>query len=304
MRSLLTTLLTSLFLVAPSFAQDAPGGGGDAQTPALDPSTLVSVDLVSPVGQIRPGEEFLVGVRLRMEEGYHVYWRNPGDSGVPTEVQLRVPPGFKVGPPLFPAPWRLEQAGGLMAYGYEKEFVCFFQVTAPAELPNVRQSVFHGGARWLVCKTVCYPGRGVGELKLRHAKGKKAQSKNNAQRSEVYLTLLPHLARLPRPLPNPDAWKLRWTGTENKPMLVLHLPKDSKAEYFPLEDDQNRFVRTRSNDRVLTIIQSFQKGDQTTARVKGVLLVSQGEQTICYEINRTWKDAPFVAPKQPTQKEE
>ncbi len=296
------TLLALLFLAWPALAQDAPGvetpGAEVADKP--DEPQLVSVDLVGTVKTIHAGEKFLVGVRLRIEDGYHVYWRNPGDSGGATEAQLRAPKGFSVGPVMYPAPHRLEQAGGLTVYGYEGEAILFFEVTAPAELPEGRNTVFHGGARWLACKTECVPGRGVGQLRLGLSKRK---PKKKIERPDGFATLGPHLARLPRPLPQHESWKLRWLGTEDKPILSIKLPKGTQGEFFPLEDDQNRFLRLRSMGGSVALHQSFLVGEQVLPRVRGSLLITDGKKTVCYSINRVWKDAPLVEPKNNRDKE-
>src|SRR5262245_8903178 len=57
----------------------------------------------------KPGDEILAGVELRMEPGWHTYWRNGGDSGAPTEIKWRLPEGLSVGDILWPAPEKLEE---------------------------------------------------------------------------------------------------------------------------------------------------------------------------------------------------
>ncbi|MDP6955327.1 MAG: protein-disulfide reductase DsbD family protein [Planctomycetota bacterium] len=289
------SILALLFLALPALTQEATDTAVGAE-PSDVP--LVTVELVSTVKRIHAGESFLVGVRLILEPGYHVYWRNPGDSGGPTEARLRAPEGFKIGPAMFPAPQRMEEPGGLTTYGYENEALIFFEVTAPEKLPENRHTVFHGGARWLVCKTECVPGRGVGKMRLIHDRRK---AKKKIERPQGYAALQPHLARLPRPLVTHESWKPRWMGSEDKPIFILKLPKGMTGEFFPLEDDQNRFLRARAKGGTITLHQSFLVGEQSLPRVRGLLLLNGGGKTICYELNRVWNDAPFVEPKKKTE---
>src|SRR5260370_19124521 len=57
----------------------------------------VEADLVADKAGAQPGKALLVGLRLRMEPHWHTYWKNPGDSGLPTKIQWVLPDGLKAG---------------------------------------------------------------------------------------------------------------------------------------------------------------------------------------------------------------
>jgi DsbC/DsbD-like thiol-disulfide interchange protein len=62
------------------------------------------VELVSEQTSVRPGETFWIGIRMDLREGWHTYWRNPGDSGMP--MMLVVSSGTPAaGTKEAPAPW-------------------------------------------------------------------------------------------------------------------------------------------------------------------------------------------------------
>ena len=84
---------------------------------------------------VRPGQPLTVGIRLEMEKGWHTYWRNPGDSGLPTRVKWDLPPGLhgRRDPVAVPEP--LQRRGPLVSYGYEDE------VLLPVEIRVPRRSV-------------------------------------------------------------------------------------------------------------------------------------------------------------------
>lgn len=139
----------------------------------------VEVELVAETSAVRAGEPVELGVRLKHAPHWHTYWRNPGDSGLPTQVDPTGPDGWTFGPLRWPAPMRL-WVGPLANYGYEGEVVLPFSATAPRSIAgaSVRVEV---QVQWLVCKDVCIPGEarvalelpvadaGAGDVRSRHA---------------------------------------------------------------------------------------------------------------------------------------
>jgi thiol:disulfide interchange protein DsbD len=102
------------------------------------------------------GGRFWVGVRFRLDEHWHLYWQNPGDSGAAPVAEWKTAPHVKVGPFEWPAPERID-VSGLVNYGYHGTVVLPAQavVAADAGAPG-RVSV---ALRWLVCRDMCVPGR-------------------------------------------------------------------------------------------------------------------------------------------------
>src|SRR4051812_3739680 len=96
--ALMAGLMAGLGLATP-----APAGTEVAVPPIEDP---VKARLVAETGSIAPGETVLVALHLEMRPGWHVYWRNPGDSGLPTEIAWTLPLGFTSGEIAWPTPER------------------------------------------------------------------------------------------------------------------------------------------------------------------------------------------------------
>ncbi len=126
-----------------------------AAAPPMD--ELVQATLLAEPPAIRAGETFWVGVRLRMKERWHVYWRNPGDSGEATAITWRLPPGFEAGPIVWPTPSRLPVAH-LVNFGYEGETTLLAEIKAPAALPAGQSVDIAADVSWLVCEKECIPG--------------------------------------------------------------------------------------------------------------------------------------------------
>ena len=117
----------------------------------------VEAELVAAKGGAQPGKPALVGLKLRMEPQWHTYWKNPGDSGLPTKIQWVLPEGWKAGEIQWPYPHPLP-VGPLMNYGYEDEVVLLAELTPPASASGAVP--VKARAEWLVCKDVCIPEKG------------------------------------------------------------------------------------------------------------------------------------------------
>ena len=117
----------------------------------------VKARLVSEVTSIGPGQEFWVALELDIRDGWHTYWRNPGDSGEATKLNWRLPPGFSAGGIVWTTPHRFEIAP-LVNYGYAKHAVHLVQLTAPKRSQGRCAPVaLAAKASWLVCSDVCIP---------------------------------------------------------------------------------------------------------------------------------------------------
>lgn len=126
----------------------------------------VQAELLANVSAIQPGKPFLLGVRLSIDPGWHVYWKNPGDAGLPTRVKFTLPDGFTAGPLQFPTPRRFAQPGNIVAFGYENSVMLLTKITPPQNLPPDFHGQFQADVNWLVCSTVCIPGKATVSLNL------------------------------------------------------------------------------------------------------------------------------------------
>jgi thiol:disulfide interchange protein DsbD len=149
MMSMRTLLIAAGLLLSalPSAAQ--PGG---------PPGDLAKAELVIDHSAITPGQRFRAGVRFVLKPAWHIYWRNPGDSGQVTTLQFSLPQGFVVSELRWPVPRKFEQPGDMVGYGYENEVVLWADITAPKDLKKGEAVKLAIDARWLVCRESCFPG--------------------------------------------------------------------------------------------------------------------------------------------------
>lgn len=122
----------------------------------------VSADLISEISDIEPAKPFTIALRLSIDPGWHTYWINPGDSGLPTKITWTLPPGFTAGPIQFTYPHRFTvDFGGLkqVGLGYETEAIHLVEITPPADLAPGSTVTLSGRADWLMCDDMqCVPG--------------------------------------------------------------------------------------------------------------------------------------------------
>jgi DsbC/DsbD-like thiol-disulfide interchange protein len=145
--------LFALFLTSPALLSSPAAFALSGSTVATE---NVKARLVSEVSAVGPGQVFWVALELNIRDGWHTYWRNPGDSGEPTKLAWQLPPGFTAGDIVWTTPHRFEIAP-LVNYGYGKHAMHLVQITAPKDLKAGTPITLAAKASWLVCSDVCIP---------------------------------------------------------------------------------------------------------------------------------------------------
>ena len=116
----------------------------------------VTAELVARNAGVQPGQSLPIGLRLQHIPHWHTYWRNPGDSGLPTTLAWTLPAGAQAGEIEWPAPRRIP-IGPLVNYGYEDDLLLPLRFTAPADAQPGSTLQLKAEASWLVCNDVCIP---------------------------------------------------------------------------------------------------------------------------------------------------
>ena len=124
-----------------------------------------TVELISEYDAVVPGQSFDLAVRFDLEEHWHIYWKNPGASGLSTTIDWVLPESIEAGEVQWPAPERI-QLGGLMNYGYEEEAVFIVTLQAPEDLKLGSDLAITANLFWLICKETCLPGEAALDLVL------------------------------------------------------------------------------------------------------------------------------------------
>ena len=110
------------------------------------------------------GKPLWLGLMIEHAPHWHTYWKNPGDSGLPTTLAWTLPAGVTAGDIQWPTPGRLP-IGPLMNYGYEGTLLLAVPVTVNVAPAGTTLDV-KLRAEWLVCKDVCIPESGDFTLQI------------------------------------------------------------------------------------------------------------------------------------------
>lgn len=143
------TLRSCIIILVASLAA-LPGFAQAVSTPH------VTAELLLDRSHVRPGDEFRLGLHLRMKKGWHTYWKHAGDSGEPTMIDWVLPDGFTAGPILWPQPRRIFLKP-LTTYGYEGEVLLLVPMRAPATAVAGTRVPIKANVYWMVCEKICIP---------------------------------------------------------------------------------------------------------------------------------------------------
>jgi thiol:disulfide interchange protein DsbD len=122
------------------------------------------VRLILSADTARPGDIVLAGVDLKMEPGWHTYWKNPGAAGYATKIEWQLPPGVTAGEIQWPLPEKLPPVE-VTTYGYSGDVVLLVPLTLAADLKPGTLDL-KAKVSWLECKEACLPGSGEVEAAL------------------------------------------------------------------------------------------------------------------------------------------
>jgi DsbC/DsbD-like thiol-disulfide interchange protein len=102
-------------------------------------------------------------LEVRLKNGWHTYWRYPGDAGVPPKFDFTKSDNVKAVTVLWPAPQRITEEG-LVAIGYAGDVVLPLAIVPqnPAKPVTLRLKLDYA-----VCEKLCVPADGKAELTLK-----------------------------------------------------------------------------------------------------------------------------------------
>jgi thiol:disulfide interchange protein len=254
------------------------------------------VRLILSADIARPGDTVLAGVDMKMEPGWHTYWKNPGEAGMATKIEWQLPPGVTASEIQWPLPEKLPPAE-VTTYGYDDEVMLIVPLKLAADLKPGPLDL-KAKVSWLECKEVCIPGSGDIEATLNI--GSETKPSADAGTFESWQGKIP---KPPGNLPgnlNVHAWWEKPTNGDMRPLTIECVfapssiqPKIDNVDFFPDASDQFGVQGTTENlpakageIRLRKLVQKF-SGDWPK-EVSGVLviqLVKQYNSRNGYEVN-------------------
>jgi thiol:disulfide interchange protein DsbD len=243
----------------------ASAWGHSAETDQL------KVQLISDTDAVQPGSALLVGLRFEMQKQWHIYWRNPGDSGEPPQVRWKLPAGFRAGEVQWPAPERLG-SGSVIDYGYRGSVLLPVVIQTPRTALAAASITLSAEVSWLVCKDICVPGQADLTLSLPVRMAPAPVSASHPLFQEAG-------SRLPKPMP--PAWRIEATSEPAFFVLTVQGAGVGNGAFFPFEADQIDHAAPQTTtvlpDGVRLVLKKSDQLAKTPARLDGVLELGSGQ---------------------------
>ncbi len=218
---MLPLLLSLLFTSSP--------GAPAPQFGAPEAPVHAQLSLLAERTVLRPGHGAVVGLRFRMDPGWHIYWRNPGDSGAAPTVTWDLPAGYTAGAFEWPVPQRIE-ASGLVNYGYEGSVLLPVTVQVPSDAAPGKIVTLAAAVKYLICKDVCMPGRARVSLALPVAVDR-GEASGDAPLFDA--------ARARLPQPAPSSWKAHATLAGREFRVTIETGRrEATGTFFPIDESR------------------------------------------------------------------
>ncbi|MEO7564389.1 MAG: thioredoxin family protein [Sphingomicrobium sp.] len=254
MRRLIIFLL--LLLAAPAAAQFDRIGEVPLRGNAIQPELVVD-------GKANPGGETDLAIFMRTKAGWHGYWLNPGDAGLPMQVDWHLPPGWSVDPLRYPVPTKL-LVSGIVNYVFEKDYTVLTRLRAPVGAVGTQR--ISATMHWLACTTsVCVPEQGEVALVV-PTDGSAAPD--------------PRFNQWRQALPRPLAASAKFERTGDTLRIAIPLPASvavSEPYFFPETEGAIAYDAaqsfTRDGD---TLVAELKASGETGGPIKGVLAYGGG----------------------------
>lgn len=201
--------------------------GGPGLTLPGRPAAHTEARLVLAEETARPGDTVLAGVRLRTAEGWHTYWKNAGESGIPTEIKWNLPDGVTAGGIQWPVPDKFTVAD-ITTYGLHGETLLLVPLTLGATVANGVLTL-KAQVKWLECADVCLPGKA--DVAATLTVGDESRPSQDAALFEEARKKLPSK----KPAPDARAWWDKPAAGETRPVVVEWSPAPGtiEADFYP-----------------------------------------------------------------------
>jgi thiol:disulfide interchange protein DsbD len=245
----------------PVLAQSSDPGDGPHAT----------VTLVSETTNFVPGQTLHLALRQKIQPGWHTYWVNPGDAGLPTTIDWSLPQGFTASPIQWPTPERIA-FGPLVSYGYQGEVLLPVDITVPGNATG--ETALTGHASWLVCAAVCVPEESDVRLVLPMAPAGTATP--DAKEAAAFAAM-----RASLPSGNPFPTEVAYgkdqiqinvaTGDAGRLSQVVFFPADDGV----IDNDAAQTISVGKDGVTLTLARGEMKG-KPLAALNGVLAFHDG----------------------------
>ncbi len=250
-----------------------------------DQERYTETSIIAERNFIQPSDEITIAIDIKLAPHWHVYWKNPGDSGLPVRIKWNLPEGFEIGEIKWPTPDKISY-DILVNYGYYDKVTLLQTLKTPDTLPKGPINLT-ADINMLVCNDICIPENSTNSISFNDPNGQKTD--NSAIINNAY-------ANIAKPI------KGTYSFSENNGKLNLTIkPEDitilegsnvNNLDFFPLDWGIINHISVPSVQIENNIIKiSHDRGDQSIENIDNLtgLLVIKGDkgQSKGFEITAT-----------------
>jgi thiol:disulfide interchange protein len=230
----------------------------------------IAASLIAESRTVVPGETVTLALMMRPDKGWHGYWKNPGDSGIETQIDWQLPAGLTAGPIQYPVPERLIIAG-LMNYVYEGDYAQLIDVQVPAGLAPGTKLPIRAKVDYLACTDeICVPETANVAIDLEARPSREPQT-NRAL-----------FDRFRQALPKPLGSEARFELAGNRFRIAIPIPATlelSDPYFYPVTDGALSYAAAQTFSRAgdtLIVETDAPSNAARIAAVEGLLRLSEG----------------------------
>lgn len=263
-------LFTSFWITSGLMAQPSPA------------SDHADLRFITEHSAIAAGGTTTIGLHIELEKGWHVYWRNPGDSGIPVRLRWLSEPVFEAGEIAWPYPTTFKE-GHLVTYGYKDETLLMIPITIPS---GTRAGTILAEARieYLVCKEICLPGFENHTVRINVPRNNRSVLSPEASKFEAFRKKVPS---------NPASIQSTFSVSGNQVELLISGDVTSwntndnfvffASEENKIESSASQKIERTSNGIKIGLTTSRYL-NETLETINGVVVFGAGNDKKAYEI--------------------
>lgn len=247
----------------------------------------VKAAIISEVESAQPGQPFWLAIQINMDKEWHAYWKNPGDSGMPMDIEWELPPGFEVKNVEWPFPQRFN-LGAMVGFGYLDTVWLLAEISPPASAALNSEVEIGANVNWLVCSDeTCLPGSSSLKTKLMIKDTPPQKLSQHAGNFEAARSKLPGKQPISA-LRKDGLIELTWNSE--------HSLSFTEADFFPEHPDQidhkvpPLLTPSLDDSGNLTIVLKEAESNDA-ANLKGVLVLkSEGKDAVAIAVEAPLQD--------------
>ena len=235
------------------------------------------IDLLIEKNEVTTNEDFVVGIKFDIEPGWHIYWKNPGDSGLPAEVEWKNNDSIEFKNFLWPSPQKTPE-DPLMTYGYYNEVVLPAIFSVDSEYIESGLSVFE--IDFLICEKICIPEKAVIDFDL-----------NNYTREDIQFSrevLSSWYNQLPINLDSEliieasnNYFSIEWADENNDISQAYFYPENNGLIKYSAKQDLYKL-----DNSIKLIVERPAKYSNNNLNVSGVLEIQSGDTKKTFKIDK------------------